>query len=310
MYEKRWRAIAPRLFTANGTSEGVITVASTKGFHVKQEVRLTSSAFPGQQEILQVKDVLSSTQLVVGPAAAALNVFSDVSGYLVANSAAIRAYTQNRPAIPQTEHERAVYEEEPVVAKRVILVDELGEKFSESNPVPVQLSDGSINIGSVNAELEVQLSHRDNDPDAGDVADSVRIGDGQDELAVNSDGSINVIVQNSLSSANVINVFDEVGAVPAAVQTTILTYVVPGGQTLKLKQIEVGGENIAEYEVIIGGNVEARKRTWFSGPFTQVFNFKANALLEISSGTVILVKVLHNRPTMAKFEARLLGELQ
>ena len=70
--------------------------------------------------------------------------------------------------------------------------DESGNAFTLANPLPVELSDGSISIGTVNAEVEVQLSHQDNVPDAGDVADSVRIGDGTNELAVNADGSINV----------------------------------------------------------------------------------------------------------------------
>jgi hypothetical protein len=59
-----------------------------------------------------------------------------------------------------------------------------GTEISVDNPLEVRLSDGSINIGSVNAELEVALSHMDNTPDAGDVADSVRIGDGVTELAI------------------------------------------------------------------------------------------------------------------------------
>lgn len=75
---------------------------------------------------------------------------------------------------------------------RTHAVDWLGRSYSRSNPVPVELSDGSISIGTVNAELEVQLSHQDNVPDIGDVHDSVRIGDGIHTLEINSDGSINV----------------------------------------------------------------------------------------------------------------------
>ena len=65
---------------------------------------------------------------------------------------------------------------------RSALTDEDGNPYSPDNPLSVQLSDGQVNIGTVNAELEVQLSRQDNNPDAGDVHDSVRIGNQNLEL--------------------------------------------------------------------------------------------------------------------------------
>ncbi len=82
-----------------------------------------------------------------------------------------------------TEHEH----EDNLDAKRVTWVDKDGNPglgTTPSNPIHAQLSDGSINIGTVNAELEVQLSHIDDDPDSGDVHDSVRIGDGTTEAKI------------------------------------------------------------------------------------------------------------------------------
>jgi hypothetical protein len=73
---------------------------------------------------------------------------------------------------------RAVYEEGPTSALRNVLVDHRGHFYSADNPLSVQLADGSINIGTVNAELEVQLAAEDNYPNLGDVHDSVRIGSG------------------------------------------------------------------------------------------------------------------------------------
>lgn len=93
---------------------------------------------------------------------------------------------KTRNTIIQSEHE------DDADAKRVLIVDELGNFNSPENPLFVQLSDGSVNIGTVNAELEVQLSHIDNDPDAGDVADSVRIGDGVEIAEIKPDGSLQV----------------------------------------------------------------------------------------------------------------------
>lgn len=73
--------------------------------------------------------------------------------------------------IHQHEHE------DDILARRVVFVDALGNFYNTNNPLPVILTDGSVNIGTVNAEIEVQLSSRDNYPDSGDVHDSVRWGD-------------------------------------------------------------------------------------------------------------------------------------
>jgi len=67
-----------------------------------------------------------------------------------------------------------------------------GNPITTENPLPVQLSDGSINIDTLDAQLEVHLSHLDNTPDIGDVFDSIRIGDGTNQLSINPDGTINV----------------------------------------------------------------------------------------------------------------------
>lgn len=133
--EKRWSAIAPRVFVANGSSIGKITVASTRKFKTKQEITVTAT---GEDSLpLEIKRVLSKTELIVGPRKTPLDQFTDLSAYTTAKSAAISALEQYRPSIPAQEHERAVYEEEPVVAKRIYLVDDIGESFNEDNPLPV-----------------------------------------------------------------------------------------------------------------------------------------------------------------------------
>lgn len=179
--EKKWEAIPPRLFTFNGGTKGEIVIASTIDFKVKQKVIIKGSTLPGEQ--LEVKRVISEMVMLVGPVGS-INARADISAYTLALGSTVEALEQDRANIPYQEHENAVYAEEPIVAKRQILVDRLGRYFSVDNPIPVQLSDGSINIGTVNAELETQLSHRDNYPDPGDVADSVRLGDGVTEAKI------------------------------------------------------------------------------------------------------------------------------
>lgn len=188
--ERRIKAVGPLALALNGGANGLVTVSDTKGFRVKSQVVLQGTGLPNLT--LEIKRVLSKTQFYVGEKGNILQR-EDISQYTLAAGSTVHQPEQDRPGVPIDQHERAVYEEEPVLAKRVILVDEYGEFYDTANPLKVQLSDGSIEIGTVNAEVEVQLSHKDNSPNPGDVADSVRVGDGVDELAINPDGSINVV---------------------------------------------------------------------------------------------------------------------
>lgn len=99
--------------------------------------------------------------------------------------------------------------------------------------------------------------------------------------------------------------FDEALAVPAAVETTILSYTVGVGETLFLDGIEVSGENIAEYTVYIAATKRQVKRTWWAD-FNASFKFEGS---KIAAGTVIEVKVEHNSNMVGNFEATLLGSL-
>lgn len=140
-FERQWASIAPRAFTANGTTLGVVTVASTTGFRIKQVITLTNTAVPNSSQSFQVKQVLSKTQLVVGPIDQKIpGTPSDVSSFTVALGANISAGKQDKNAVPEKDHYSAVYEGDPVVADRVILVDENGEIVGENNPLPVNAS--------------------------------------------------------------------------------------------------------------------------------------------------------------------------
>src|SRR5690606_13016080 len=123
------------------------------------------------------------------------------SGFLVADNSRISAELQDRPAIPPDAYNRAVYDEEPTVALRNVLVDQQGRKYTADNPFPVQLSDGDVNIGTVNAELEVQLTDRDNYPNPGDVHDSIRIGNGSNEADVTADHELKTFDPQNLAEA-------------------------------------------------------------------------------------------------------------
>jgi hypothetical protein len=164
--EKRWAAIAPKVFTSNGTVDGEITVSSTDGFKVKQSVILRANTLT--EITLQVKAVLSETQLKVGLASEPIHKFSDISTFTTALNSTIEAPEQVRPAIPDKEYERASYEEEPTVAKRVISVDKLGRAVDTviGPDGKVRLAtDTAISVTGISVDLDAVTPPTKPDPD-------------------------------------------------------------------------------------------------------------------------------------------------
>ncbi len=195
MTEKKWDAVPNQSILANGGTEGQIIVPDSTLFRVKQKVFLKSDA--QQSRNLVINGISKTGVLRLGKLGGAITESEDLSDFLTADNAIIWAERQDRSTITPNDYERAVYDEEPVMAKRVTQVDPMGNKYSVTNPMPVRLSDGDINIGTVNGELEVQLSAKDGDPDAGDVHDSVRIGDEDYEVKIDADRNMQVIQANS-----------------------------------------------------------------------------------------------------------------
>lgn len=73
-------------------------------------------------------------------------------------------------------------------ARRIKAVDTDGNPITIDNPFPVILSNGMEPIHVEVTDLSVQLTHFDKSD--GTPADSVQIGDGEDVLRINPDGSI------------------------------------------------------------------------------------------------------------------------
>jgi hypothetical protein len=166
MIEKRWKAVPPQLFTADGTADGKILIASDAChlFKVKQQVILKSNTVPSH-DILEIKRIMDGA-IYVGLKSENIDSRYNLSAYLVADSASIEAIEQKRSSVPFEEFTRAEYEEEPVVAKRVILVDECGDKYNDGNPLPVTIPDVSITVGDLDVQVDgVYDSVNNLDPD-------------------------------------------------------------------------------------------------------------------------------------------------
>lgn len=145
----------------------------------------------------------------------------------------------------------------------------------------------TISVDTVDVELDA-------------LSDSVSIGDEDgDKLEVNPDGSINVNVIQSDQTLK--SYFSEVTNVITGVTTTLATYTALSD--VYLQKAEVSGNNIAEFELVIDGDTVDRKRTYFNGNLENVFNF--NNGLNITTGQVIIIYVVHTRPDPGSFSCRL-----
>lgn len=308
MFEKRLAQLSPRLITVDGTADGTLQIDDAFLLKAKQTLLLKSSTQTTVK--VQVKRVLSPTLFIVGPIDGVDDTILDVSNFTVADA----AYVSNpdahqlRPEISPEDFTRAVYDELPVKAIRTVLVDRGGQYIGSdpNSPFYVQLTDGSVNIGTVNAQLEVFLSHRDNDPDAGDVHASVRIGDGQDLLAVNPDGSINVVATSGASTGVAKNEYSEVSSVPTALSTLITSFTALPGRLTYLQRITVSGSNVASYKVKLNGVPLETLRTYFGGSLNAATDFLDGGRgFPIQPADVVTVEVIHTRPDVGDFNARI-----
>jgi len=303
--EKRYLIIPPTALTANGTIKGLIEIENTYSFKVGQCVLFKQGATHFKAKIQRV---VSETQFIVIDAEKSIitNDKLDMSAFLIGSTVELKE--TKRPVIDLLEIQRQVFEEEPTIALRSHLVDWLGRSYDTSNPIPVQLSDGSIDIGTVNAEIEVQLTHLDNSPDAGDIHDSIRVGDGEEIIEVNPDGSINVVISPlPAGHVNPKSTYSEISSVISSTLTVITTYTVPVNKTATLETVNVSGSNIATYTIEKNTNVISKKHTWFNGPMSEVFSFMTSTggSIQLVAGDIITVKAIHNRPTVGDFNAKI-----
>lgn len=133
--EKRWLAVPNQPLLTDGGVNGVIMVADTTLFKVKQVIYIQSDAIDPLK--LEIKQVLSATDMRVGNVGGPITGCVDVSAYLQTDNAFIWANEQKRSSVPVQEIERYIYEEEPSVYQRVGLHDQLGNAYNAANPLPV-----------------------------------------------------------------------------------------------------------------------------------------------------------------------------
>lgn len=291
--EKRWLTASTSI---TGISDHIITVTSTKGFHTKQIVVLNNTGLPGLTQT--VKRILSPTQLQVGDSDTSITAFSNPTAY---SGGTLTVFEQERNKMGWEIVGRAVYQEEPAVALRNLLVDENGNPITHDNPLPVQV-DTTVNIG------DVRITAQDNDPNPGNVHSSVRLSDGTDQADILPDGSLKVFVTNESSTVvETINQYNEISAVASGTETLIVQYTALPGKLTKLQKVQGSGGNISLYKIYIDGVPIGSARTYFGGDLNFEVNWTTGVTdgLALAASQTVEVTVIHNRPFPADYEARI-----
>jgi len=140
--EKKFYALPDQLFTANGTTTGLITVTSTLSYKVGMVIACHSNTQSSRR--LKIKRIISETQFYVGEENTNISTYTDMSTFLLADAAIVQFGEDKRPVIDILEIQRQVYEEEPTIALRTHAVDKLGRSFDVSNPLRVMNGEGIL----------------------------------------------------------------------------------------------------------------------------------------------------------------------
>jgi len=162
----------------------------------------------------------------------------------------------------------------------------------------VRIRGSSVATGSATVYLDASQ--------AGPEVQPTTLTFGPNTAVVNSDGSLDVNIVQSVSLPGLTVSHNEITSIASGVETTIIT-VTASVSPIRVQKVEVSGENVALFRVKVGGVTISDKRSWW-GCFNQTFDYEdfENGLL-LNIGQVLTVTVLHNRPTLANFEATVLS---
>jgi hypothetical protein len=145
--EKRLLRVSPQLLISNGGITGTFQIADSSVFVVGHLISIKSDTQPSI--VVQVKRISNSSSIEIGdPNRPIYDRSIDLSDYLIIDNAVVEAAEQIRPTIPEQEVERSTYAEEPVVARRVLIVDKLGNTVDSSNPLPVEATISTTSVGT------------------------------------------------------------------------------------------------------------------------------------------------------------------
>ncbi len=298
--ERRLAAVPSQLFTLDGTDRGILKITDAYldclPFKVKQKVIITAT---GEENLeLEIKRIEQDGQTIhVGPRretaaprkrstihVGTINTRTDISAYTVAKGAAISAEEQNKPLVPEEQIERATYETEPTVARRVFNVDQFGVGFKKTNPFPVTITGVTPSV-----PVGVQITHLDDDPNTGDVHDSTRIGDGTNLAEVTACKNLRTVDTLHKGGTNKIIEVDDtpvkievVSGTPKADRKTVFARPLAKGvhwgflATITADETTTGGDPLGKKQPLVIA-AEANTDVYLVGPASKVKVFIAES---------------------------------
>lgn len=103
--------------------------------------------------------------------------------------------------------------------------------------------------------------------------------------------------------------YNQVTNVAASILTTLFTYTVPPLFTFNIIRAEIGGSNIALYNILVNGVTIGTRRTWYGEGLNEIFDFSAvpQTGVLLNSGDILTITVEHFQPYNGDFEATVIG---
>lgn len=135
----------------------------------------------------------------------------------------------------------------------------------------------------------------DEDIVVNDGSFDLNISDGIDLIKGLFPRSITTTPSGTISSA-----FNAISAVASGISTEVITYTATDGD--RLVGVEFSGSNIAKFDLEIAGSPSAQYYTHF-GNLNGQNSFSDG--LELVSGNVVRLTVVHNRPSLGDFSAKI-----
>lgn len=240
--EKFWPDVPVQVLSLNGGKYGQIKIPSTVGIKVKQRIILFSNTQAPRE--LEVKRVLSETDIEVGQVGPEMKNRSDLTLFLTSDSASLFAKEQPRPAILPDQFSRAVYEEEPAVAIRTLMVDILGRYIDSvlgDDGLRRLAVDAAISVTGVDVDLDALTPPTRSDPD------NVLIAGSEDGTKTGTKHAIKVAPDGTLQTIQLFTLpFDAVTAMYPSV-------------TQEIYQSRVGGTGGTVQETVTINYTDATK---------------------------------------------------
>lgn len=150
---------------------------------------------------------------------------------------------------------------------------------------------------SIDADLQVEI-----DAATGDNI-AIANADGSKKATITTLSGKNGLDVNILNfePGNLTTTYSEINSLASGSLTIIGTYTALGD--CRLKKIVVSGTNIATYSIYVDAVIIDKARTYFGNSLNTTFDLGIGVALSL--GEVVTVRVIHNRPDLGDFNARI-----